>query len=136
MARASVMTAVRTRLGESVNAWPVRYPNETAEPPGDGSPWWEVQYPLADSEQITIGAPGNNVFRDTGVIRILLAVPRGQDVVPYETVLESVMALFRSKQFSGVSTYAPSPPVLHDRSDSGAFWSLSTSIPYYADLLA
>jgi len=136
MAGASVMTAVRTRLGETYAGYPVRYPNESTETPADGSPFWVVQYPVANEEQITIGAPTANVFRETGAIRLVLQIPRGQDVVPYVTIVDQARALFRGAQFSGVNCYAPSPAVLDDRNDDGNYWALATAVPYYADLRA
>lgn len=141
MASAAVMAAVRTRLGSEWSRTDVRYPNEQdadtgLQAPVDGSPFLAVQYPAALENQITVGAPGNNVFREEGAIRFVLQIPRGAGVTEYAGWLDELRASFRGKQFGGVTTFAPSPSVLDDRSEDGNYWALSCAVPYWYDLFA
>lgn len=136
MASTSVMSAVRARLASGWSRCPVVHPNEDGQVPAGSGPWLAVQYPVATEDQITVGAPGANVFREEGAIRFVLFIPRGAGVADYAAWMDELRALFRSRQFSGVTTYAASPPVLDDRADAGKFWALSCAVPYQADLFA
>lgn len=136
MASASVMAAVRARLASGWSHCPVVYPNEEEQVPASAPAWLAVQYPVATEDQITVGAPGANVFREEGAIRFVLFIPRGAGVDDFAAWMDDLRALFRARQFSGVTTYAASPPVLDDRADAGKHWALSCAVPYQADLFA
>lgn len=135
MASAPVMAAVRARLGSWARC-PVELPNEGEQAPAGTDPYLLIQYPVATEEQITVGAPGANVFREEGVIRLVLYIPRGAGVDDYAAWVDELRSLFRAGQFGGVTTFAASPPILDDRSDTGKYWSLSCAIPYQFDLFA
>ncbi|MFG1184370.1 phage tail terminator-like protein [Xanthobacter aminoxidans] len=139
MASFAVMAAVNARLDAVWSRTLVRYPNaadaaDGIQVPADKSPFLAVQYPLADEEQITVGAPGHNVFREEGVIRFVLQIPRGAGVEEYSGWLDELRAAFRGKQFGGVTTYAASPATLDDRNEDGGYWALSCAVPYKFDL--
>jgi len=134
MASAAVMSAVRARLGDVWSRTPVAYPNESFQTPADGSPFLAVQYPVATETQITVGAPGDNVFREEGAIRFVLQIPRGRGVDEFTGWLDELRSAFRQKQFGVVTTWAPSPAILDDRNDDGTYWALSSAVPYKADL--
>lgn len=136
MASASVMAAVAARIGATWSGFPVFDANTVGDPPTEGSRFLTIQYPVADEEQITIGAPGNNVFRETGTIRFVFNIPRGIGVASDAVLLDGLRALFRSKQFDGVTTYAPSPSILDDGNDNGNYWALTSVVPYQFDLFA
>lgn len=136
MPAAAVQSAIAARLAGSWTTTPIRDLNVMGEAPDDGSPFVEVQYPVANENQITVGSPGANVFRESGAFRIILFVRRGVGVQEGLGWMDTLRALFRGQNFSGVTTYAPSPPALDDRNDDGNYWILSTSVPYYFDQLA
>lgn len=141
MASAAVMTAVRARLDALWTRTPVRYPNDATSPdglqvPAAKTPFLMVQYPVATEDQITIGAPGSNVFREEGAIRLVLQIPRGAGVDEFSGWIDELRAMFRARQFGGVTTFAASPAVLDDRNDAGSYWALSCAIPYQFDLFA
>lgn len=136
MASAAVMQAVRARLEAHWTRCPVFHPNAEAETPADGSVFLAVQYPVAREEQMSIGAPGDNIFRESGAIRLVLQVPAGSGVEAWAAWLDELRALFRAKRFDGVRTYAPSSSATDDRSRTGGYWALSTAIPYDADIRA
>jgi hypothetical protein len=136
MASAAVLAAVEARIA---TYWAGAYfsPNTVGDPPIDGTPFLTLQFPLANAEQISIGSPGAEVFREEGGIRLVLSIPRGQaNGVTYWTgQLDTLLGHFRAQKFGGMQTFAPTSPVLDDSNDSGNYWKLSAAIPYYADTL-
>lgn len=134
MASKEVMDAVKARLQANWTRCTVSYGNKEAAPPA--APFLMVQYPVAEEQQITVGSPGNNVFREEGAIRLVLQVKRGSGLDEWAGWMNELRALFRGKQFGGVTTYAPSPEVLDDRNDDGLYWALSCAIPYKYDRFA
>jgi hypothetical protein len=78
MARKAVVDKVEEVLAAGFTAAPIFGENEEREPPTDGSSYVIVQYPYCRSEQISVGAPGTNVWRDEGAFRVVLHVERGR----------------------------------------------------------
>ncbi|MFG1349093.1 phage tail terminator-like protein [Xanthobacter autotrophicus] len=130
------MSAVQARLDAFWTRTAILYPNADAQVPAVTAPVLVVQYPVASEDQITIGAPSSNIFREEGAIRLVLQIPRGAGLDPYAGWLDELRGHFRGKQFAGVTTYAASPPVLDDRNDAGKYWSLSCAVPYQFDIFA
>jgi hypothetical protein len=142
MASMLVMNAVEAQLAANwPNAPAIILPNKASLVPADGSAFLTLEYPIANEEQISVGSPGANVFRETGAFRLTLSVPigagridknTGQDVVGW---MDALRAAFRGQTFSGVKTWAPSSVATNDKSDDGAYYELSFAVPYYADNL-
>lgn len=142
MASMLVMNAVEARLAANwPNSPPIVLPNKASSVPDDGSAFLTLEYPIANEEQISVGSPGANVFRETGAFRLTLSIPIGvgrvdpatsQDMVGWMDALREV---FRGQTFSGVKTWAPSPIATNDKSDDGAYFELSFATPYYFDNL-
>jgi hypothetical protein len=136
MASLAVITAVKARLAASDITTPVRHPNADFQPPADGSAFVAIQYPLASEAQTTFGAPGNNVFREEGVIRFVVNIPRGADIEVAASIAEQLRALFRSARFDGVRCYAPTSLVFNDGNDEGNYSRASIAVPYDFDIHA
>jgi hypothetical protein len=138
MASKAVMDAVAAELASAWGAIAASIriipPNDVAAVPADGSAFLAYEFPLASEDQITIGAPGDNVFRETGAFRIVLCAPIGSGVDPWAGYVDALRAAFRARQFSGVNCWAPSPPAIDNQSDRGAYFEFSFAIPYYFDL--
>jgi hypothetical protein len=133
MASAAVIEAVKSRQ-QGVGGWTttrVDYPNDTTTPPSDGSSFVEVDFPLAGSDQASLGAPGANKFRDTGVIRFIVNIKSGDGTELATQYADELADLFRAKVFQGVITYAPSPPVFLGVDGMYAAWSIT--VPYKFD---
>lgn len=135
MASAAVVTAVEARLAANFTRCPVVSLNLLGTAPDDGSPFLTVQYPVANGQQQSIGSPGANVWREDGAFRLILNIRRAQGVTEGMQWADELAALFRGKQFGGMSTWAPTSPVLDDSNDNGNYWVLSFVVPYYADIL-
>ncbi|WP_291209011.1 hypothetical protein [Hyphomonas sp.] len=111
--------------------------DEGDAPPADGGTFVAIQYTVPDAEQASIGAPGSNVFRHTGAIRLVVSVGK-KTVNPREaavTLCDALAVTMRSKSISGVITHAPTSPVFDDRSDDGLYHVFSFSTPYQHDVL-
>lgn len=135
----AVVDAVEARLGLSWIAsdgsvLPSFGINSTGQTPGDGSPFIETQYPIANGSQITIGSPGTNIWREEGAIRFVLNIQRQGGVAQGLAWADELATLFRGKQFGGVTTWAPSSPVLDNSNDAGNYWTLAFVVPYFFDL--
>lgn len=136
MAQAPVFQAFADRLEIFWDRCPVLDGLATRKPPADGGPFLTLQFPVSRSDQISIGAPGANVFRETGVCRLVLSVPSGVATAAALAWADDLAALFRSRRFDGVDTGAPDSAVLSDAEEAGAYAVLSVLIPYTFDFTA
>jgi hypothetical protein len=139
MVAKAVIDAVEARLGATWTSLdgtsvPVFGINTNGQTPIDGSPFIEVQYPVANENQITIGAPGANIFRESGGIRFVLNIRRGLGVAQGMGWADELRALFRGKKFGGVKTWGVSSPVLDNSNDAGNYWTLAFVALYYFDI--
>jgi hypothetical protein len=136
MAGKAVEDAVAARLAASWTATAIVEDDTTGQGPADGSPYVTIEYPVAREDQITIGAPGNNVFRESGAFRIKLVSPTGQGLDQALAWIDQLRAIFRGKQFSGVTTYAPSPGAVDNSNYVAGKFIVSSAVPYQFDLFA
>lgn len=136
MAGAAVVSAVGAMLAANWTTTPIIDADATDAGPADGSAYVTIEYPVAQENQITIGSPGNNVFRETGAFRIVLNSPSGQAATNALTLIDQLRAIFRGKQFSGVTTFAPSPGVINNSNYQAGRFIMSCAVPYQFDLFA
>ncbi|WP_316234666.1 phage tail terminator-like protein [Bradyrhizobium sp. SZCCHNR1020] len=136
MASLAVMDAVDARLAANWTRCAIVADDTTGQGPADGSPYLTVEYPVAREEQITVGSPGANVFRETGVIRLVLVQQTGTGRRQPVQWMDELRALFRSTLFSGVTTFAPSPAIVDPANYAGGKFKVSCAVPYYFDLFA
>lgn len=135
MASVAVIDAVEDRVAANWSATDYFGLNTVGDPPTDGTPFLTVQYPVANGEQISVGSPGAEVFREDGGIRFVLAIPRGQGVRYWQLALEALLGHFRAAKFSGINTWAPTTPIFDNSNDSGNYFRLTAVVPYYFDAL-
>lgn len=131
MASAAVIAAVKARQQAGWTTAPVVYPNEKYQLPSDPVPFVEVDFPIAGSDQASLGAPGANKFRDLGTIRFIISTRDDEGTDRATQYANELAALFRAKVFDGVITYAPSPPIYLGADGNYGSWSIS--IPYKYD---
>ncbi len=135
MASKAVVDAVEARAAANWDLCPIFGANQQQQPPLDGSEFLVIQYPLATASGITIGAPGANVHREEGVIRIVIHTERGAGVAKALQWADQLAALFRAKIFDGVRTFSPSPATEDETNDNGLYYAHSIAIPYQFDLI-
>ena len=139
MASAVVVTAIQTALAANWTATPIVQPNNESLVPDDGSAFLVLEFPpVGDETQITIGAQGTRIFREEGAILLTLCIPLGIGVnavtTPWLTQFDALRAAMRGQQFGYVNTLGASPAHENGESDRGAYYELSSAIPYYADI--
>ena len=135
MASAAVMAAVEAYVAAHWTATPIVGLNAGGGVPRRNTPFMAIEYPIADEEQISIGAPGSNVFRETGAFRIVLLIPAGVSLGTWPAAIDALRAALRGKSFGGLVTWAVPPPTLSERSDRGAYLEMSFVVPYRFDTL-
>lgn len=136
MARQAVVDAVEEYLADNWSAVPIFGENTLGVTPANGSPFVVVQYPYAISRQISIGAPGANVWRDDGAFRLVIHVERGTGAKQGRQWADELADLFRGKNLTVLQTHAPSAPVTDDRNDKATYWVMSIAVPYTHDYYA
>jgi hypothetical protein len=135
VASLAVMTAVETRLAANWSRATIITPNTTAEAPGDGSPYLTVTYPVANEEQMSVGAPGSNLYREEGAFRLVLSVPIRTGLAQWHPWINELRALFRGVVFDGVVTWEAPPPATRN-SDDDTRCEISFAVPYRYDIFA
>ena len=134
MARKAVVDAVEARLAANWLTTPIIGLNSTTgDAPSDGSAFVRVEYPVADSRQLTFGAPGNNFWREEGAFRIIVNITRATGIATGLEWAETLESLFIGKNFDGVQTFSPGSPAIDDRNDQGNYYQFSFAVPYWHD---
>ena len=136
----AVAAAVKARLAAKPIALydsttlPIVYPNEKME--SEPGFWMQVQYPVSNEEHIGMAGVGNRVFRENGVIRFVLMATRNSETDYALSICDTIRNLFRAKDFGGVTTFSPSPPVIDDDNDNATHFELSMVVEYIYDIFA
>lgn len=136
MASQSAMAAVDAYLSVNFSTCPVYELGKELEPPPDLSAFVQVQYPLGLEEQMSIGSPGSNRFREEGVIRFVIHTPQSQGVAASATLADELRTLMRNKRFDGVRTFEAPPITLDDGSDHAGYLQSSFAVAYEFDITA
>lgn len=133
MASPQVLAAVKAFMAAEFDEAPVYFPNEAA--PKNG-PFVAVQFPVATAEQASFGAPGDNVFREEGAIRLVIVVRAGSGTEKIGSIALALKILFLNARFDGVRCYVPSSPVYDDRNDDAGNFKAAFAVPYDFDSFA
>lgn len=139
MVAKAVVDAVEARLGATWTSLdgtlvPVFGINVIGDTPSDGSPFLEVQYPVANESQLTIGQPGGgDIYREDGGVRFVLSIRRGLGIAQGLVWIDELRSLFREQVFGGVNSWAASPAVIDNSNDAGNYWTLAFVVLYNFD---
>lgn len=136
MAGKVVIDAVSARLAANWTLTAIVDDDTSGQGTGDGSPYVTIEYPVSVENQITVGSPGHNVFRESGAFRLKLVSQTGLGLSYATTLIDQLRAIFRGKQFDGVTTYAPSPAAVDNSNYVAGKFIVSSSVPYFSDLFA
>jgi hypothetical protein len=136
MASLAVDSAVRARITANWTHARLFEPNVDLEVPDDLSPYLVVEFPVGTEEQASLGAPGQNVFREEGGFVCTLAIVTGTSLADARGWMEELRALFRDQVFDGVTTWSADPIVDDGKTDDGAYYELSFAVPYRYDIFA
>ncbi|MFC3693125.1 DUF4128 domain-containing protein [Chenggangzhangella methanolivorans] len=126
-----VAEAIETRL--AAIGLPVVGQNVQDGAPADGSAFLLVQYPVTNAEPISVGAPGENLYRDEGGARVVISVPSGSGRDQALDWSDEIIALFRGHTDGHLEFLAPAGGPIDDRNDNGAYFQLTVALPYRFD---
>jgi Bacteriophage related domain of unknown function len=138
MASLAVRNAVVARINNEWNGGsprcPLELPNEAFEIPDAKAPFLAVQFPVSNEDIMELGtAP--TFHREDGAIRLVLCYGVNEGTDTALMWIDELRAIFRQKQFDGVVTYAPSPPMEANENENGNYYRLSIAIPYEYDFI-
>lgn len=135
MTRLEAIAAIEGRLAGGFGECPIRpYASGDYSIPQDLSAFVTIDFPVMNEGQISIGVPGGNIFRVEGGFRVVIHWPRDQARSTAIGWVDQIQTLFRGRQFSGITTYAPDGPILDDASDARGYIELVTVVPFVFDL--
>ena len=109
-----------------------------APPRDDLSDWIAIQYPGAGEEQVSMGDPGNNVWREEGVIVIHIQTASGIGNQEFLTIGEKLSNMLRAAVIDGIHIRSVSPPNFREdvKAFQGNWYSMTTALDYYHDIHA
>jgi hypothetical protein len=134
MPSSAAYTALFERALANWQHTPIRGLNpEDGQVPADGSAFLEIQFPIGTEQQMSIGAPGENIWRETGAVRFVLALPVGTGLGLWLFRIDNFRAVFRGQDFNGVRTYDVSPAIVRPEADDWSYTIVSFAVAYEYD---
>jgi hypothetical protein len=103
----------------------------------DDSPWAAIEFPGGTEDQISVGSPDDNIFRESGIFNVYVLVESGSGTGVALPLLESIRKLFRGKEFAGVECHSADPATTTDKISpatiQGQWYIMGTTIEYEYD---
>lgn len=134
MARKAVVDAVMGRLDAGWTGCPVAGANLGGADPV--APFIAIEFPVANEAPASTGAPGDNIWREEGVFRIILHVERGAGIAEALAWCDTLAALFRGREFDGVQCWEVTSPRLDDDNDLSGYFQVFVAVRYQHDIYA
>lgn len=123
----TIRTRFKTEIATAHNL-PTQYDNHLKIKQTDL--WCRMTVLFGDSFQASIGSPGSNRFRDTGVMVAQLFLPNGKGEKDIWVMAGYIKAAFRAVSVSGVKFRVPSAKRI---GRNGNFLQVNVSCPFYVD---
>lgn len=134
MAHANVIAAFRDRLDANWTRCAVKNDNNTTQTP-PAAPFIEVLFLVSNAQQMSVGAPGANLWREEGGCLLVLNVERGTGAAVWAPWIDEIAAIFRGKNFDGVQTFAPTSAEFENDNEDGNFYRIGVAVPYTYDII-
>ncbi len=131
---AAATSAIRARLAANWTTTAVAWPNEKFA--AQETPWVAVEIRGSGEEQLSIGAPGANLFRAAATLWLHVFVKRNTSDATALAYAEQLAAIFRGQSFSGVLCQAASIYGGDEGSEDGKWWRRSVAVPFDFDATA
>jgi hypothetical protein len=140
MSSKSVRDAVWSHLRSHWAETPVlEVINRTPALPEPPAPWVTATFAGGQETQESIGQPGQNVYRETGLIYLHVVVPAYSGDALALGLAETLRTLFRGKTLGPVQIWNADPPSTEDADNlsglDGTWFAASIALDYAADLL-
>lgn len=123
MAHPNVETAIYDHFVANWTRCAIMQPNVDMALPGDGSPWLLINYPVSRASKVTL----RQRSRETGSIRVVVAVEIGIGGTKSRQWAEEIAALLSRKTIGGVVCDVAS---VGDGFDDGSNYRRSVIVPY------
>lgn len=107
-----------------------------ADPPDGATHWIAPDFPGAVEEQITVGAPGANIFRESGTFQVHVFGLAGLGDTQLTTYAEAIRTLFRAQTVDSIRYYGADPPLIGEGSENGRWLRATVAVEYEYDLYA
>lgn len=85
---------------------PVEYEDVKIEPPAN-TLWLQFNILNGQGAQMSVGTPGSNIVRNSGVLAIRVNVPSMQGSAPFRAVADDIQTLFRNTTIGNVRFTIP-----------------------------
>lgn len=132
-----IVASIKTRLASNWSTTPVFLQNKpdqaAVDTDGTALPFVYFEVLGGTDEQVSIGAPGNNTFRRTGIIAAHVFVPlkTGDDTALSYAV--QIGAIFRGQSFGAVTCEGATIAGGDKGDDDGLYWRRSVTVPFWTD---
>jgi len=113
-------------------------PLENPNPPqnsdaAENTIWVHCSVRPGQSQQMTFGAPGSNRFRTPGIMIATIHIPQDSGDKAGLEIADVIEPAFRSLSAGGVTYETPDTASL---GNSGPWWQLNVTCPWYSDHFA
>lgn len=132
MASAEVYSPVHDHLVANFTNAPLVFENEDTPLADTPAAWVKVEMFGDIYQQETIGAPGDNLWRETGTILMRVFVPRGTGTVVARQHARALVDLFREVEIAGIHFGAGSIAA-DDSGSDGNYFAMEASVAFYRD---
>lgn len=140
MSSSHVVQKVRERLTANWATTPIVSDtwlvDDDEKPPADASYWVALDFPGAVEEKITVGSPGSDIFRESGVFQVHVFGPAGGGDVLLRTYAETIRGIFRAQTFESIRCYGADPPLIGLGHEDGRWLRATVAVEYEHDLLS
>ncbi|MCP1200056.1 phage tail terminator-like protein [Notoacmeibacter sp. MSK16QG-6] len=136
MARVAAAEAFETRLAGGWSHGAIIPENADSMTPSDGAAFLYVHFPVARSEQLTFGTPGQNVFREEGACRMVIHVAQNSGLDAARQWASELIDLFAGAAFDGVVCRAIDGPATDNSNENGVYYQLAVAVAYEFDFTA
>ncbi len=138
MSSAHVASKVRARLAArwtTTTIVPDIWLLNDSAPPTGVFYWVACDFGVGGFEdQITIGAPGNNVFREDGTFQIHVFGLAGNGETNLREYADTIRGIFRAADFDGIRCYGADPPAIGFGHEDGRWLRATIAVDYEYDI--
>lgn len=129
--------AIRTRFSvqwDLGSDHPTAYPNAEFTKPTN-SPWLKLIMDGAGARQVSMGDPGNNFHRHTGLLTFMIFTPLNQGDKEALAIADEVAAIFRGWQDPTTRVFFRLPPFVRKVGPEGKWYHINLLCPFERDSL-
>ncbi len=120
---------IRQQLVTNWATTPIKFPNTPI--PAIEPPFVYCDVLFAAAEQVSIGAAYSRQYRHSGIIQLTIYVARNIGSGEITGYADSLAAIFRGQNLSGVVCSAPVLDRARPADAEGQYWMRTLTIPFY-----